>query len=530
MNGHARTIADFGAEGHLIEVECHLSNGLPGIVIVGMANRATDEAKERIRSAFASARLELPRKRIIINLAPADLPKDGSGFDVAIAAAILTAAGKIPALPPTSAFVGELALDGLLRPVRGIIGKALSAKAANITTFYLPVANMDQARLVPGLTFQGIHSLADFARHLQGAPLPRSPKARLQRQKGTHANILENFDQIIGQEQAKRALEIAAAGHHNILLNGSPGAGKSMLAKAVVGILPPLSAQEILTVTHLHSLAGRHIESVVRQRPFRSPHHSASTIALIGGGAQPRPGEISLSHTGALFLDEFPEFSRSAIEALRQPLEDKIITIARAHTAVTFPADFMLIATRNPCPCGYYGSSRACTCTVADLTRYEQRLSGPILDRIDIHITVDGVDHSQLLETYQGTSKRESSKTIQQRVIAARQLQHKRFKDPLKTNASMNNTEVKQLVRLEPAAKTLLDSAGSRLELSARAYMRCVRVARTIADLDASSVITRSHIAEALQYRRATPVNETSVLTSGNPSVRISKKLSVENG
>jgi magnesium chelatase family protein len=306
-----------------------------------------------------------------------------------------------------------------------------------------------------------------------------------------------DFAAVIGQAQAKRALEIAAAGHHNVLLNGAPGAGKSMLARALATILPQLTMQELLEVTHLHSLSSGAYDQVVSARPFRSPHHSASLIALIGGGSSPRPGEISLAHKGVLFMDEFPEFPRQAIESLRQPLEDRTITVARAKDTLTFPADFILVATRNPCPCGYYGTAKPCSCLPTQIMNYEKKISGPIVDRIDMHITVDEIQHDKLL----GTAMSETSSTIASRVQKARAAQSKRFQDHYKTNATMTNSDIKQLANLQPDAKHLLDQAAGKLNLSARVYMRLIKVARTIADLENSPDITIAHISESLQYR-----------------------------
>lgn len=500
MKAIVRSILETGNEGLIIDVECHTSNGLPGIIIIGFANKAIDEAKERVRSAFSSSKLELPRKRITINLAPADIPKDGTGFDLAIAASILLASGRIdPSLIYNTLIFGELGLDGTIRPVRGIIGKLLHAKQHGYKTFYVPMANLRQASLVPGLQLIAVTSLKDFYLHVTGTvhlkviesdgKLPEDPAGK---------DNINNFSDVVGQHRAKRALEIAAAGKHNVLLSGAPGAGKSMLAKALPSILPDMRLEEILETTHLHSLSSKQYDQIISHRPFRSPHHSASSVSILGGGSNPRPGEISLSHHGVLLFDEFPEFSRSIIESLRQPLEDRVITVARAKDTVTFPADFLLVATSNPCPCGHYGSSKTCVCTPNEILRYQKKLSGPIIDRIDLYVDVDEVRHENLLRG----EKEESSDSVRERVLRARSRQAERYGPAHKTNAALSNREIKQKVILTSGAEQLLNQAAERLGISARSYMRAIKVAQTIADLDGDAEITEAHISEALQYRK----------------------------
>lgn len=498
MKSYIQSILTIGSAGIIIEIECQLSNSLPSIVIVGLGSKAVDEAKERIRSAFTSSELSLPRKRIIINLAPADIPKESTSLDLAIAAAILTAnkQTKIP-LSKNHAIIGEVGLTGTVRPVRGIIGKLLAAQKLGVTTIFIPVGNLNQARLVPGITIIPIATIKDLSAILHGDDRPtahdtgfRSPVYALQ----TGAN---SFSAIAGQEQAKRALQIAAAGGHNILLYGPPGTGKSMLAKALPTIMPPLDHHEILEITHLHSLADSNYDVLVTDRPFRAPHHSSSHVSIVGGGAQTRPGEVTLSHRGILFLDEMPEFNRLTREALRQPLEDGVITVARAKLTVEYPADFLLIATANPCPCGFYGSDKTCQCTPYEVLRYQQKLSGPILDRIDMYVEVSTVDHDQLLKS---TADHNYDEKVRSHVLLARKAQKKRLQVN-RLNARMSNDDIKKYARLSLEARELLNNAAKKLALSARAYMRIIKVSRTIADLEQSDTISASHISEALRYR-----------------------------
>lgn len=496
-----KSLVETGQNGLVVEIECQMSNNIPGITIIGYANKAVDEAKERIRSAFDSAGITLPRKRITINLAPADIPKDSTGFDLAIAAAILVATGQCAALPQNCAIMGELGLDGIVRPIRGVIGKLLAGKRHGIDTYIIPEKNIQQANLVPEVKLISVTNLHEFFQFVNGLTEPAiidtvfsAPMAADVRA----ASELIGLEDVIGQELGKRAIEISAAGGHNVLLGGPPGTGKSMLARILPDLLPGMTRDEMLEVTHLHSLASNDFNRIVSTRPFRAPHHSASNVAIVGGGNVIKPGEMSLSHRGVLLFDELPEFDRTTVEALRQPLETRTVSISRAKETADYPAHFIFIATANPCPCGFYGTSKPCQCMPSNITRYRRKLSGPILDRIDVYVDVHEIDNSRLLSEH--SSSTYTTAAVQKRVAAARKIQEERL-GPIKLNADMTNRDIKAKARLDNDAKTMLDAAANKLGLSARAYMRTVKVSRTIADLDASETIKTKHIAEALQYR-----------------------------
>jgi magnesium chelatase family protein len=493
-----------GIDAVKVTVEVNLTGGGLGLYLVGLPDNAVKESEQRIRAAFENTGRKMSGRKVVVNLAPADLRKEGAGFDLPIAVGILAAMSEVSGeLLPTTMFAGELSLDGTLRPVRGVLPLAVKARDEGLRRLVVPAENAAEAAVVEGVEVYGLHSLGEVIALLNGerrfdATVPVDAEATL----ASQSAYAEDFADVKGQTAVKRALEIAAAGGHNVLMIGAPGSGKTMLARRMPTILPPLSVEEALETTKIHSVAGKAgvAGGLMARRPYRAPHHTISQVALIGGGQSPRPGEVSLAHNGVLFLDELPEFGRSVLEVLRQPLEEKKITVSRAKYSVEYPANFTLVAAMNPCPCGYYNHpARECVCSPGSVHRYMSRISGPLMDRIDMHVEVTPVSAAELSAAAPG----ESSAAIRARVVRAREVQAARFRcaQGVHTNAMMNAAMLREYCRPDAASAALLERAMERLNLSARAYDRILKVARTIADLAGRDTVAAADVAEAINYR-----------------------------
>lgn len=501
MLAKVKTAAVVGLEGHLVDVEVDISSGLPAMTIVGLPDAAVQEARERVRAAIRNSGYTFPMKRIVVNLAPADLKKAGPSYDLPIAFGILLSSEQVSADASQIIFLGELSLDGSLRHTNGILPMVALAKEEKVASVIVPEVDAGEASLIEGAKIIPITSLSQMVSFFQGEiPAPEYKTEKLSDHPSPPSPTTD-LTYIKGQEHAKRALEVTAAGGHNLIMFGPPGSGKTLLARSLPAILPPMTTDEALEVTKIYSVSGLLPPGtpLMKQRPFRSPHYTISNAGLVGGGHWPKPGEISLSHRGVLFLDELPEFGHSLLEILRQPLEDKVVTISRAQGSVTFPANFMLVGAMNPCPCGYYGDPfRRCTCPPSLVSRYQKRISGPFIDRVDVFVEVPHIDYEKLADDRLG----EKSEKAQARVEDARSRQLRRFAETgLTCNAEMTPAEVREFCQVEESAQSLLKAAMKQLYLSARAFHRVLKLALTIADLENTDIIKAHHVAEAIQYR-----------------------------